>query len=404
MATDRKPQNRQLKVLMMCAVDFTAWHFLRPLALRLMAEGFDVTVACGGGRYIPKLRELGIRHLENPIARSMNPFKHLAEIARTYRLIRQGDFDIVHVHTPIAALVGRISAWLARVPVKIYTAHGFYFHERMSPLKRTFHVALEKVGAYFGDFIMTVSAEDEKAAIELGIARPGEIETILNGVDVEHFSPDTVSAEMCREVREELGLTEDAIVVGFVGRLVREKGILELVRAMAKLSKEDARVRLLVVGDVLTSDYDAGKEAFLKEAQELGISERICYAGMVDDTRPYLAVMDVFCLPSYREGMPVSLLEAMAMERPCVATNIRGCREEIIDGVSGLLVPPGDADALAAVISQLIREPALARKLASAARQRVIEHFDIQKVLAHQVSIYRRLLVKKGVQQEALTQ
>lgn len=386
---------KKLKVLMMCAVDFTAWHFLRPLALRLMAEGFDVTVACGGGRYATKLGELGIKHVENPIARTMNPFLHLAEIFRTYRLIKNGNYHVVHVHTPIAALVGRIAAWLAKVPVKIYTAHGFYFHERMSPWKKGFHVALEKLGAYFGDFIMTVSAEDEKAALELGIARPGTIETIYNGVDVEHFSPDSVSMEMRRQLREKLALHQDAFVVGFVGRLVKEKGILELVRAVARLAKDHPNIRLLIVGDALSSDYDAGKEAFRAEAERLGVSDRICYAGMVDDTRPYLAIMDVFCLPSYREGMPVSLLEAMAMGRPCIASDIRGCREEIVNGVSGLLVPAGNADALAARIDQLMSQPDFAKKLAQAARERVVGHFSLQDVLDHQVKIYWRLLENK---------
>lgn len=386
---------KPVKVLMMCAVDFTAWHFLRPLALRLMTEGFDVTVACGGGDYVAKLRELGIKHVENPIARTMNPFLHVAEIFRTYRLMKNGDYDVVHVHTPIAALVGRIAAWLARVPVKIYTAHGFYFHERMSPWKRAFHVALEKLGAYFGDFIMTVSAEDEKAALELGIAHPGKIETIFNGVDIEHFSPDSVPSEMRRQLRERLALPQDAFVIGFVGRLVREKGILELVRAVAKLAKDHPNVRLLIVGDALSSDYDAGKEAFRAEAVRLGVCGRISYAGMVDDTRPYLAIMDVFCLPSYREGMPVSLLEAMAMGRPCIASHIRGCREEIVHGISGLLVPAGDADALAASIEQLMNQPDFARTLAQAARQRVVKHFSLRDVLDHQVNIYRRLLENK---------
>jgi glycosyltransferase involved in cell wall biosynthesis len=203
----------QPRVLLMCAVDFTAWHFLRPLAKRLIAEGFDVTLACGGGRYAEKLQREGLRWIENPIARSMNPLPHFMETARTYQLIRKGGYDVVHVHTPIAALVGRIAAWLARVPVKIYTAHGFYFHERMPRMKRAFHIGLEKMGARFGDFIMTVSREDEEAAIQLGITRPEQVETIYNGVDVQYFSPGAIDSHVPNEVRRQLNLDESDILM-----------------------------------------------------------------------------------------------------------------------------------------------------------------------------------------------
>lgn len=392
------PQNcttPPVRVLLMCAVDFTAWHFLRPLATRLRQEGFDVKISCGGGHYVDKLRELGFAVIENPVARSMNPLPHLSELWRTYRLLRREKFDILHVHTPIAALVGRIAGWLARVPVKIYTAHGFYFHEGMPPAKQRFHVMLEWIGARFGDFIMTVSKEDEKTALERGIARAGRVETIYNGVDTKRFDPALFPKSAQLEIRKKLLLPADARVVGFVGRLVREKGIIELVRATAKVAEEIPTVRLLIVGDVLKSDYDAGKDEFFAEAKRLNVLDRIVFAGMVDDTRPYLAAMDVFCLPSYREGMPVSLLEAMAMARPCVATNIRGCREEIVDGECGLLVPPRDCEALARALTSLLSDPARATRLGTEARQRVLSLFDEEKVLEHQLTIYRRLLREK---------
>jgi glycosyltransferase involved in cell wall biosynthesis len=124
---------------------------------------------------------------------------------------------------------------------------------------------------------------------------------------------------------------------------------------------------------------------------------------MVDDTRPYLAIMDVFCLPSYREGMPVSLLEALAMELPCVATQIRGCREEIEDGKSGYLVAPRDPNALAEKLLHIARNPEVAKKLAQNARRRVIEHFNEEVVLAKQIHIYKELLREKQLLAEAPT-
>jgi glycosyltransferase involved in cell wall biosynthesis len=395
--TDQPRSSRAVKVLLMCAVDFTAWHFLRPLAKALLDAGYDVTIACSAGKYVAQLEAEGLKVVINPIARSMNPVPHLAELVRTYRLLRRSRFDVVHVHTPIAALVGRVAAWAAGVPVKIYTAHGFYFHEGMPPGKRRFHVMLEKLGARFGDFIMTVSGEDEKTAIALGICRPDRIETIYNGVDVERFAPHHFTAQAREELRRRLGIAAEAQVIGFVGRLVREKGIIELVQALGQLAPRFSKLRLLIVGDVLESDYDAGKEEFIAQARQLGVLERIAFAGMVDDTRPYLAAMDIFCLPSYREGMPVSLLEAMAMGLACVATNIRGCREEIVDGVSGRLVAPRDARALAEAFASLLENQQAARAMGEAARRRVLDKFDEKLVLAHELAIYRRLLEQKGI-------
>ncbi len=381
------------RVALMCAVDFTAWHFLRPLAKALRAEGFDVTILCGDGEYVERLRnEERLRVLINPIARSLNPFAHIAELIRTYRILREERFDVVHVHTPIAALVGRVAAWAAGIPVRIYTAHGFYFHEGMSPLKRWMHIFLEWLGARFGHFIMTVSGEDEEAAIRYHISRPGRVETIANGVDVTWFDPSLFTSEDRARFRAQWGIPRDAVVIGFVGRLVKEKGILELVRAFAELVSRHGSLRLLIVGDVLQSDYDAGKDEFFSLAKALGVFDRIAFTGMVDDTRPCLAAMDIFCLPSYREGMPVSLLEAMAMERACVATDIRGCREEIVNRESGLLVPPRNAEALVQALDSLVSDPSLMRSLGKSARARILEKFDETKVLRHQIAIYRRLL------------
>lgn len=396
-------QKRPIRVLLLCAVDFTAWHFLRPLAKALQKEGFQVTIACGPGEFFEKMKQEGIDIRENPIARSMNVFAHVGELWSTWSLLRSERFDVVHVHTPIAALVGRIAAWAARVPLKIYTAHGFYFHEGMSPLAYKFHVTLERIGALFGDFIMTVSSEDERAALSLGIAKPGKVATIYNGVDVSKFDPALYPPETRSRLRAQLMIPEQAFVIGFVGRLVREKGIFELLEATKRVLQHIPETRLLLVGDTLRSDYDIGKRAFLDAAESLGIKDKLVLPGMVDDTRPYLAIMDVFCLPSYREGMPVSLLEALAMELPCVATQIRGCREEIEDGKSGYLVAPRDPTALAEKLLHIARNPEVAKKLAQNARRRVIEHFNEEVVLAKQIRIYKELLREKQLLAEAPT-
>ncbi|MBX7245946.1 MAG: glycosyltransferase family 4 protein, partial [Candidatus Sumerlaeaceae bacterium] len=385
------PDNRPTRVLLMCAVDFTVRQFLLPLAAALKATGYDVTIACSRGPYFDEIRAAGFDIRENPISRSMNVLSHTGAILRTWKLLRREKFDVVHVHTPIAALVGRIAARLAGVRVKIYTAHGFYFHDEMSPGKRRFHVALERLGAACGDFLFTVSKEDEQAAQRLGIAQSGRVETIYNGVDLARFNPSNFDSAARDAIRQKLQIPAAAPVVGIVGRLVREKGFYELFDAMARIIPHIPEARLLIVGDVLPSDYDADKADMLAHIQRLGLTERTAFAGLVPDTAPYLAAMDVFALPSYREGMPVSLLEAMAMELPAVATNIRGCREEVVDGETGWLVPTRDAEQLGDRIQWLLQNREKARELGRSGRRRVEAQFDFVKVLQHQIDVYGRL-------------
>jgi glycosyltransferase involved in cell wall biosynthesis len=379
----------------MCAVDFTVRQFLLPLARALTDHGCRVTITCSRGPMFDSIRSEGYDIRENPVSRSMNALSHAAAVWRTWRLLRREQFDVVHVHTPIAALVGRIAARLAGVPVIIYTAHGFYFHPDMARWKRALHISLERLGALCGHFIMTVSDEDRVEAIRTGIAKAEDIETIYNGIDTARFDPARFPAADRAAFRAAHGIPSEAHVVGIVGRLVREKGFIELFEAAAALRGDAPHMRVLVVGDALPSEHDAGKALIVERARALGLDTAITWAGMVDDTAPWLAAMDSFALPSYREGMPVSLLEAMGMALPCVASNIRGCREEIVNGDSGWLVPPRDAAALADRLRWILRHPAEAQQMGRQARLRVMEHFDIRQVLNHQMEIYDRLLQRR---------
>ncbi len=386
-----QPTPPHIRVLQMCAVDFTVRQFLVPLVERLQRDGYQVSVACSSGPHFEELIARGIDMRENPVARSGNVFLHARSLWNTYRLLRRERFDVIHVHTPVAALIGRLAARLAGVPVKIYTAHGFYFHDQMSGLARNAHIGLEKFGAACGDFILTVSDEDRSTAIKLGIAKPDRIETILNGIDTRHFDPDRFPSDERLKVRAQWGIPPEAPVAGMVGRLVREKGFFEFFEAAARVIQKFPAARFLVVGDVLPSDYDANRDAMRARIDELGLKDRIIFTGLVQDTAPALSIMNVFCLPSYREGMPVSLLEAMAMGCACVPTDIRGCREEIVDGESGYLIPTKESQPLADRISDFFGDPDLARRMGNAARQRVLDRFDIDKILDHQSAIYERL-------------
>jgi glycosyltransferase involved in cell wall biosynthesis len=387
-----------LKVLQLCAVDFTVQNFLLPLIEFLTSHGFDVTTACSPGPYIPSLQARGLNMVGLPISRSMKVWKHFQSTISLYRFLRAHHFDIVHVHTPIAGLIGRFAARLARVPIKIYTAHGFYFHDEMHPLKRFFHINLERLGSSWGDFILTQSEEDRQTAIQKKIVSQDRIITIGNGVDLNRFDPDKVSSGEKLKLRNEFNIPDGAPIVGMIGRLVREKGYREFIEAAPRILSEFPDTHFLCIGDELQSDHDASKREFLDRIRVLNLTDRIHFTGMRSDIPELLSILSVYTLPSYREGMPRSVIEAMAMGLPVVATNIRGCREEVVHGETGYLIPPRSTEDLARAVIDLLADPGRAQAYGSAGLFRVREIFSENLVLKRQLDVYMRLIHEKGLE------
>ncbi|MCX7046521.1 MAG: glycosyltransferase family 4 protein [Candidatus Sumerlaeota bacterium] len=377
-------------------MDFTVRSFMLPIIDHLRAQGMDVRVGCAPGKYTPELLGRGLTMAALPMARSRNPFKQLRAFGRIYRYLRRERIQILHAHTPIAALIGRAAAFLARTPLVFYTAHGFYCHDEMPASRRRLHILLEKFGACMSDFVFTCSDEDRCAAIALGICKPDAVKTILNGIDLKRFDPDRFPPEERTRARKQLGIPADAAVVSISGRLVREKGYFEFFEAAAQILKAIPRARFLILGDVLDDEHDNAKAAMIARARELGVLEATVFAGMRDDMPQMLLASDLFTLPSYREGMPYSILEAMAMRLPVVATNIRGCREEVVDGETGYLVPTRDAAALAAKITRLLTNAPQARAMGEAGRRRVEQNFEQSMTVARQWEEYERLIQAKG--------
>jgi len=380
-----------IKVLQLAAIDVTARFLLLPLIDHLREEGYEVHIACSSGRHLEYLQNEGHTVHAVPIARRVAPFSNLKSLFRLYRLMRRERFDIVHVHTPVAAALGRIAARLARVPVVIYTAHGFYFHDLMPRWRRRLIIWIERwLGRCFTEMLFSQSAEDAKAAIQERIMSEDRVVYIGNGVPLQAFglSPNP-------NLRAELGLDAEDKVVGFIGRLVWEKGVLELLEAMQQVVKEVPQAKLLVVGDTLASDRDRRVTEHIKELIDRGkVQDVIRFAGFREDIPDLLAIMDLFVLPSHREGMPRTILEAMAAGKPVVATNIRGCREEVVHGVTGLLVPVGDSDALADAILMVLSDEELASRMGEAGRKRVVAEFDEKLVLERQLKVYHQLVAQ----------
>lgn len=388
-----------LKVCQLCAVDFTLQHFLLPLIDAMTAAGWQVTAVCSPGEHVAELRGKGYRISTVSIARNLNPWMHLRALWALYRLFRRERFDVLHAHTPIAALLGRIAARLAGVPLIVYTAHGFYFHDEMPSWKRRLCVLLERIGGKFTDLLFTQSEEDALAAVREGISAAPHVTAIGNGVDVTRFDPLRVASSV--EVRETLGIPDHADVVGIIGRQVREKGYGEFLAVAERLGQVFKNAYFLLVGGRLVSDHDDPIDAALHQARQ-ALGERLILAGFRKDTPAMLAAMDVFCLPSYREGMPRTIIEAMMMAKPVVATNIRGAREEVVDGETGYLVPTRDVEALAQAIARCLQNPVQGQAMGEAGRQRALRLYDERQIIALQIGKIAAYAKERGLLVESV--
>jgi len=383
-----------IRVLQLAVIDLSVAKLLLPLIRGLQQAGFEVEAACADGPYARDMRANGLVVHPLSFVRRGLTWRHLVVFVQLLRLMRRRRFDVLHTHTTLASVIGRVAGRLAGIPVIVHTAHGFRFHEHRHPLINAALIRLESImGRHFTDYLFTVSGEDQQVAMRRRIVAPGCVERINSvGVDARRFGPSVPSTV----TRAELNLRPDDRVVGFVGRLVREKGVVELITAMRTVVDGVPSARLLVVGDTLASDRDRGASAAVRaEVDRLGLREHVIFAGFRDDVAAMYRLMHVFVLPSWREGMPVTVIEAMASGLPVVATDIRGCREEVVNGVTGYLVPRQDAPALGQAILRLVSDSDLARTMGEAGRQRAVAEFDESIVVAQQVAAYRRLIEQR---------
>ncbi len=372
-----------MKILQVCAVDFTLYHFLVPLVRGMANAGHEVVAACGDGPLAARVRAEGIRVEAVTFARSLFGLRrHWRAYKSLLGLLRRERFDMVHVHTPVAALIGRLAARRARVSRIVYTAHGFYFHEHMPAWKRGLFVALEWVGGRFTDVLFTQAEEDAATARRLNLCRGRVIEAIGNGVDTNRFRPLENVAERVA-VRANFSTATDAVVIAVVGRLVAEKGYRELFEAMRQVD-----AILWVIGERLGTDHaqDIGVEIDAARDDPV-LATRIRMLGQRTDVETILQGADIFVLPSHREGMPRSIIEAMMTGLPVVATDIRGSREEVVDGETGLLVPVRDAAALAKALNQLVADADRRQGMGAAGRARAHDLYDENKVIARQLRL-----------------
>lgn len=345
-------------------------------------SGYEVHAASAPGPFVAGLVADGIAH--HPLRHATRAFAlghDAAASAELYRLFRRLRPDIVHTHNPKPGVYGRLAARAAGVPLVVNTQHGIYAQPTDRPARRLPVYGLERLAAACSDIELIQNREDLDTLARLGVPRQ-KLRLLGNGVDLDRFCPQP--DELRKEVRVELGVDEDQVVVGAVGRLVWEKGYAELFAASKRLLARRSDLVVVVAGAFDADKGDPLTPADVAAAEAAGVR----FLGHRDDPERLYAAFDIYVLASHREGFPRSAMEAAASGLPIVATDIRGCREVVAHGQTGLLVPARNAAALEAAIEHLADDEATRRRLGHAAAGRARDDFDQRRVITRTLDAY----------------
>lgn len=355
----------------------------------LRNAGFRVTLISSPGELLDRTaaRE-GVEAIGLPMQREIAPIADLFSLLRLCRVLLKLRPDVAEFSTPKAGLLGSFASWITRVPARIYMLRGLKL-ETSQGIKRAILLTAERASSRLAHVVLCNSESMRTEALSLGIAPAAKMQLLgngsSNGVNVERFSPGP------SDIRNLLGIPKGAKVVGFVGRLTRDKGIPDLIEAFDTIAEQEPDAHLLLVGW-----FDAAEDALDPSTRaRIYTHPRIHCTGFVADTAPYYKAMDLMVLPSWREGFPNAVLEAAATGLPVITTECTGSRDSVVPEVTGLLIPPGYPEAISEAVLKLLRDPARRWCMGKAARAWVCAHFADEHVLRLATEFYTSLLKRE---------
>jgi len=376
------------RVVHVTTVDMSLVLLLGPQLRAFARAGMEVVGVSAPGPFVPQLEEWGIPHVPlHHATRSWNAGQDALALAELWRLFRRLRPDIVHTHNPKPGLYGRVAARAAGVPAVVNTVHGLYASPEDSVARRAAVYSVERLASTCSAAELVQNPEDLAVLRRLGVPRS---KTVLlgNGVDLDRFRPPDDAGVRAR-IRSELGIPADAVVVGTVGRLVWEKGFGELFEAAERVGAHHPAVVFVVVG---ADDPQKADSLTPDDLVAAGRRGRLVFTGARDDIEDLYPAFDLFVLPSHREGFPRAAMEAAAAGLPVIATDIRGCRQAVSHGDTGLLVPLRDPVRLAAAIVELVEDPDLRHRMGAAGRRKAEAEFDERRLVTTTLATYVRVL------------
>lgn len=376
-----RPQLLQLAVW-----DYAFRFHLLPLARACRDGGFDVLCAGAPGPFAADVEAEGFRYLPLPLHRSVRPDRLGSAVRALVRLLRREHVDMVHAHTVVGGIVGRLAT--PRATPYVYTAHGLHTHDAPSRLVGGAYRLAEGLATRGAAAVFVQHGEDREALIARGMAQPERVLMIGNGIDLARFADDPDRPDRVRQIRADLGIPDDALVVSIIARATRTKGMPEFAQLALALRETRPGVHFVAVAPVFEGERGAARDD-LDAAVHAGANLHVL--SYRRDVADLLALTDVFVLPSRFEGVSKILMEAMAMGVPAVATDVRGCRGVVRPGETGTLVPLDDERALVRAVDDLLGSPETRRRYGARARAIARDEFDEARPFALQVDVLRRI-------------
>jgi glycosyltransferase involved in cell wall biosynthesis len=372
------------KICYVATIPAVVHAFLRG-HIQVAAEKYQVTVVCNTmDKHL--LEGINARLILLPIERKPSPWRDTLVLFDMFTLFRREQFDIVHSIMPKTGLLAMFAAYMARVPVRIHTFTGQVWATKHG-LQRILLKWFDKLIANFALLILTDSPSQRDFLLHEKVLHRDKIKVIgagsICGVDPLRFHPDLATRQ---RVRRELGIEQDAMVILYVGRLNRDKGILDLATAFGLIAGQYPGVELLVVG----SEEKIHFSHLLASCSE--VRSRLHYVSFTSQPERYMAAADIFCLPSYREGFGLTIIEAAACAVPAVASRIYGITDAVEDGVTGILFPAADVTALTQALLKLIINNGTLKQMGQAARERALEQFSSEKISHEMLMLYGQLV------------
>ncbi|MGH2330696.1 glycosyltransferase family 4 protein [Thermoanaerobacter mathranii] len=368
------------KILFIATVESHIINFHIPFIQYFQNKGYEVHVATKLGNRQDELKNLNVVSYNIDFSRSPYSLSNIRALNQLKKVMRENKFSLVHVHTPVGAFLGRLAAKLTNTKPVLYTAHGFHFYKG-APLKNwILYYTMEKMAAHWTDGLITMNEEDFNIAKKFNLRRKDTVFYVHGvGIDIERYSIN--DDEKRKKLREELGFLENDILILTVAELIPRKNYFQMIDAIKNLRNNDMNLYYLIVG---TGELENKLRDYVYRNS---LDKKIKFLGYKKDIPDLLNVCDIFALTSLHEGLPRAIMEAMAAGKPIIATNVRGNRDLVRDGVNGYLVPVNGIEATAKAITKLAENTTLRNRMGEEGKK-IIQDYAIEKVLKEMDEIY----------------